>query len=256
MLFGMGMTLTSAEDEQLANIIRPCYASLALANDYFSFDREWQEAQEEGDSKPLNAVYLYMKWQGVHIAEAKQLVREATNRYERQFLELCDRFRQDHPSADKLDKYLRGLSYQVSGNVVWSLNCPRYHPEYRYDPNAGVEDTIAAQKRGQLPQADGEQQDGVASESGHRQSIVSLVSQITDVESVWSGNHSRSSSISDASEVEAPVEEPAVKLPADERLGLEVSQHPSFLNQGTYTDSGYSTSMHPLSTPPHYPPRE
>jgi hypothetical protein len=228
MLFGMGMTLTPDEDEQLADIIRPCYASLALANDYFSFDREWQDAQEEGGSKPLNAVYLYMKWRGASIPEAKQLVREATNRYERQFLDLCDRFRQDHPSAHKLDKYLGGLSYQVSGNVVWSLNCPRYHPECRYDPNAGVEDMITAQQRGSLFHADGGQEDGMAADPDHRQSIISISSQATDAESMWSGQHSRSSSISEVSVTEEPKEEPAVKLPTEERLGMEVSHCPSF----------------------------
>lgn len=169
-----------------------------------------------------------MKWQGVDIAEAKQLVRQATNRYERQFLDLCDQFRQDRPSADKLDQYLRGLSYQVSGNVVWSLNCPRYHPEYRYDPNAGVEDMITVQKRGPLCLVDGEQQDCTASGSDHRQSIVSLASQVTDGESMWSGQHSRSSSISEVSEAEEQVAEPDIKIPIEERLGLEVSHDPSF----------------------------
>jgi hypothetical protein len=173
MLFGMGMTLTKEEDEQLAKIIRPCYAALALANDYFSFDREWQESQAEGGSKPLNAVWLYMQWQGVSVPTAKQFVREATNRYEEQFLDLDRQFKSEHaPISDKLDKYLRGLSYQVSGNVVWSLNCPRYHPEYRYDPNAGLEDAIQAQKRGSWFQAHDAQPSGEASQSEHRQSIV------------------------------------------------------------------------------------
>jgi geranylgeranyl pyrophosphate synthase len=40
---------------------------------------------------------------------------------------------------------LDALAYQVSGNVVWSLNCPRYHPEYRYDPNAGIEDSLTVE---------------------------------------------------------------------------------------------------------------
>lgn len=148
MLFGMGMTLTAEEDELLAGVIRPCYASLALANDYFSFDRELQDAQGTAGSKPLNAVWMYMQWRGVCITSAKHLVREATNRYEQQFLEFCDKFRTDHaPIPDKLDRYLRGLCYQVSGNVVWSLNCPRYHPEFRYDPNAGIEHLVRTQQR-------------------------------------------------------------------------------------------------------------
>lgn len=151
MLFGLGMTLTPEEDALLAHITQPCYASFALANDYFSFDREWRDAQSQpgGAPKPINAVWLYMRWRGVGAAVAKRLVAAAANRYEARFLELCERFRAEHkPVPPKLDLYLRGLAYQVSGNVVWSLNCPRYHPEFRYDPDAGVEDTITFELRG------------------------------------------------------------------------------------------------------------
>ncbi|KAK4032036.1 isoprenoid synthase domain-containing protein [Parachaetomium inaequale] len=150
MLFGMGMTLTPEEDALLADVVRPCYAALALANDYFSFDREWAEIQTNPvGGKPINAVWLYMQWRGLDAPIAKRLVTEAANRYETRFLELCEQFRRQHaPVSPKLDVYLRALSYQVSGNVVWSLNCPRYHPEFRYDPNAGVEDAMTAEQRG------------------------------------------------------------------------------------------------------------
>ncbi|KAK4100847.1 terpenoid synthase [Parathielavia hyrcaniae] len=151
MLFGMGMILTREEDARLAHVVRPCYASLALANDYFSFDREWAEAQSKpGAAKPINAVWLYMRWCGVSPEEAKRLVVEAANRYETRFRELCERLRRDdkNPLDPKLERYLRALSYEISGNVVWSLNCPRYHPEYRYDPNAGIEDGLTADHRG------------------------------------------------------------------------------------------------------------
>ncbi|KAK3291208.1 isoprenoid synthase domain-containing protein [Chaetomium fimeti] len=150
MLFGLGLTLTREEDALLANVTQPCYACFALANDYFSFDREWAETQANPRaSKPINAVWLYMRWRGVSAAVAKRLVAKASNRYEARFLELCERFRREHkPISPKLDLYLRGLSYQVSGNVVWSLNCPRYYPEFRYDPNAGLEDSITSELRG------------------------------------------------------------------------------------------------------------
>lgn len=152
MLFGMGVRMTKEEDAQLAEVIRPCYASLALANDYFSFEREWKEAQEPGAAKPLNAVWLFIKWQGVDVATAKQLVRRAANYYENQFFVLGDKFKSSEaPISAKLDDYLRALSFQISGNVVWSLNCPRYHPQYRYDPNEGLEDQLTAEIRNLLP---------------------------------------------------------------------------------------------------------
>ncbi|KAL2166792.1 hypothetical protein VTG60DRAFT_2145 [Thermothelomyces hinnuleus] len=76
--------MTPEEDALVTDIVRPCYASLALANDYFSFDREWEETRsKQNNSKPINAVWLYMQWRGVDVATAKRLVVGAANRYER-----------------------------------------------------------------------------------------------------------------------------------------------------------------------------
>jgi geranylgeranyl pyrophosphate synthase len=148
LLFGMGITLTDEEDNQLESVRKPCYAALGLANDYFSFDREYAEFQASGESQTLvNSVWLHMKWHNVDVAAAKEMVRQATQRYEAQFLDLCGEYRhKNSPLADHVDRYLRALAYQVSGNVVWSLNCPRYHPRYRYDPNAGLEDALTADR--------------------------------------------------------------------------------------------------------------
>jgi hypothetical protein len=229
MLFGMGLTLTKEEDESLAHVVYPCYAALGLANDYFSFDREWEEAQRPGALKPVNAVWLYMQWRGVDAATAKDLVREAANHYENTFLALRDKFRRDHaPISEKLDRYLRALTYEVSGNVVWSLNCPRYHREFRYDLNAGIEHIIPAQKRDSSLQVHDEESSDDASLSARRESIMSLGSQFSESASAWSGKHSRSSSISAVSEYSDDEMEADVKLPTNNKLGTEVSDTSSF----------------------------
>jgi ophiobolin F synthase len=144
----MGITLTYEEDRQLESVRMPCYAALGLANDYFSFDREYDEFQASGEAQTLtNSVWLHMKWHNVDILAAKKMVKQAIWRYERRFLDLCDEYRGEHSSVPgHVDRYLRALAYEVSGNVVWSLNCPRYHPDRRYDPNAGLEDSLTDKK--------------------------------------------------------------------------------------------------------------
>lgn len=142
MLWGMGMALSEEEDDALADVVQPCYAALALANDYFSFEREWDEACH-GGPKPMNAVWLHMHWHGINALAAKAMVKDAANRYESTFLDRSDEFRRNSPIAsNKLDRYLSGLAYQVSGNVVWSLNCPRYHPQFRHDSDVTVENAL------------------------------------------------------------------------------------------------------------------
>ena len=121
---------------------------MGLVNDYFSFDREYDEFQASGESQTLtNSVWLHMEWHNVDIAAAKRMVKQAVWHYERRFLDLCAEYRCEYSSlSDHVDRHLRALAYQVSGNVVWSLNCPRYHPDCRYDPNAGLEDSLTDKK--------------------------------------------------------------------------------------------------------------
>ncbi|CAN9134015.1 unnamed protein product [Alternaria alternata] len=147
LLFGMGVTLSKEEDIQLEQIRKPYYAALGLANDFFSFDREYADFEKSGKSQTLtNAVWLHMQWYNMDVNAAKSMTLEATKRYEEQFLGSCAEFRQNNaPISEKLDRYLDALAYQISGNVVWSLNCPRYHREYRYDPNVGMEDGMTAE---------------------------------------------------------------------------------------------------------------
>ncbi|KAK3399185.1 isoprenoid synthase domain-containing protein [Sordaria brevicollis] len=250
MLFGMGETLTKEEDALLAPIIRPCHASLALANDYFSFDREWTEYQDALSSSsssdvgvPINGVYLYTQWQNVDIPTAKQLVREAANRFEADFLQKCQEFRESGKSNEKLDRYLRGLSYQITGNVVWSLNCPRYHPEMRYDPNKGLEDQLTAERRERPVVEQVEDVDVETTERLKRLSIASWQSRESDSDisttsSSWEERvASRSSSFSAMSSDEEGVpgfkgfknterREKESLLPSEEKLGMDIVNAP------------------------------
>jgi hypothetical protein len=132
MRFGMGIIVTSEEEESLASIVKPCYAALGLANDYFSFDVEWEELQADDSGKRtmINLVWLFMQWYKIDIAEAKERVREVTNQYEREYQQQVKDFMATEGRGNaKIDTYLKALGYQIPGNVVWSLRCARYHPE-------------------------------------------------------------------------------------------------------------------------------
>ncbi len=60
MLFGMGTTLSQDELAQVAPIARPCYAALGLANDYFSFDVEYEVFKNSNAKTMTNAAWLFM----------------------------------------------------------------------------------------------------------------------------------------------------------------------------------------------------
>ncbi|KAL4938163.1 hypothetical protein BDV06DRAFT_215327 [Aspergillus oleicola] len=98
MRFGMGIILTEEEQKQIEPIVKPCYAALGLANDYFSFHIEWDEFQAKSNNTTMT---------NANITEF------ATG---------------DGKGNIKLQNYLEAQGYQVPGNVAWSLRCPRYHP--------------------------------------------------------------------------------------------------------------------------------
>lgn len=134
MCFGMGILLTEEEWEIAAPITRSCFAALGLVNDYFSFDVEWEEyikeKKDQSNAAMTNLVWLYMQWENLSIPEAKERTRETVRRFEADYYEKVNAFTTDSEKfSPNLAKYLKAQAYQISGNVAWSLRCPRYHPE-------------------------------------------------------------------------------------------------------------------------------
>jgi geranylgeranyl pyrophosphate synthase len=145
MLFGMSIHLTAEEESVLKDIIHPAYAACGLTNDYFSFDREWSEREAtRKDSvapEPMkNSVWLCMGWYNLSAVEAKEMVKRETIKYQDAFNTKRRAFEEANPAhSDNIRRCLDGVAQMVIGNVAWSLQCPRYRPDLRYDPNAAVE---------------------------------------------------------------------------------------------------------------------
>ncbi|KAM0358657.1 hypothetical protein ACHAP4_004633 [Fusarium culmorum] len=114
MLFGMGMTLSPQEDADLGHVIRPCFAALALTNDYFSFDREMEEIDT---STLINSVAIVMRIQNLDIPTAKAIINETIQKYEQEFLRRIDQYKQHKgPISNKIEQYMEAMTYQISGN--------------------------------------------------------------------------------------------------------------------------------------------
>ncbi|KAG2026212.1 hypothetical protein GB937_001719 [Aspergillus fischeri] len=195
MRFGMGIRLTPEEETRLAPIVKPCYAALGLANDYFSFDVEWQEFQSGSSGKRTmtNLVWLFMQWDQVDVQEAKRRVREVTNRYEDEYRQRVEAFlAKEGRGNDKLKTYLNALGHQIPGNVAWSLRCPRYHPELCDDASTLLEGDRKESKR---EEKDQETPHDIAAEDSARRPSDSDVSGSVR-SSIWS--FSNRSSISSA----------------------------------------------------------
>jgi hypothetical protein len=45
----------------------------------------------------------------------------ATRKYEKEFLDMWREYKEREEVGKKVERYLRGLACQISGNVVWSF---------------------------------------------------------------------------------------------------------------------------------------
>jgi fusicocca-2,10(14)-diene synthase/ophiobolin F synthase len=126
----MGLTVNNKEMELTKPITEPAYATLALANDFFSWEKEYVEFQGNPKSENMaNAVWIIMKEHSVDLEQAKVLcqdkIRESCEEYGRRKREF------ELQSADKVSidtlRYLSALEFSISGNVVWSQYSERYH---------------------------------------------------------------------------------------------------------------------------------
>ncbi|KAF7586323.1 hypothetical protein BBP40_009070 [Aspergillus hancockii] len=208
MRFGMGIMLTGEEINTVASIVKPCYAALGLANDYFSFDAEWKEFNQVQFDKGAmtNAVWLFMRWNNVGIAEAKDLVRKVTNEYEQEYQNRVEAFiAGDGRNMTKLHTYLRALAYQIPGNIAWSLRCPRYHPERCDEASTILENEMRSERRADISDYTTEH----TSDSGTSPS---------DKSTIWTA-YDASSKRSSVSSIGLTAEEP--DSPKREPLGTE-----------------------------------
>ncbi|EPS43801.1 hypothetical protein H072_2231 [Dactylellina haptotyla CBS 200.50] len=127
MLFGLGATLTDEEYRVAAEVLRPCWASLALVNDYFSFEKEYREYLEKG-TRITNSIWFYKQARNIDISEAKGIVREQINGFEQGFLRKRAAFYEDSTGkSEALLKYIETWYYVIGANTHWSSDCYRYN---------------------------------------------------------------------------------------------------------------------------------
>ncbi|KAF3905314.1 Dimethylallyltranstransferase [Dactylellina cionopaga] len=128
MLFSIGVVLTDDQHKLATDILRPCWAALALTNDYFSFDKEYEEFLQSDESMMVNCVWLYMQWDNLPVQEAKDKLRKQIVELERDFLAKREAFSKfcTQESSDLLH-YIQVWYHSLAANAYWSRYCPRYN---------------------------------------------------------------------------------------------------------------------------------
>ncbi|KAK5624891.1 hypothetical protein RRF57_000607 [Xylaria bambusicola] len=131
--FGCAITIPEDETDICAGLIKPAFTAACLTNDLFSYDKEYEVAQVVGLHGLVNALWVLMHEHSVSLEVAKNMcrmrIKDEVAKYTRIVKETMSR--NDISSGAK--RYIELMQYIVSGTVVWTLQCPRYHKNVQYN---------------------------------------------------------------------------------------------------------------------------
>ncbi|KAK8061886.1 Fusicoccadiene synthase [Apiospora phragmitis] len=124
--FGMALTIPEQDIPACMELARSGYAALGLTNDLYSWDKEREAARSLGQSYVFNAIWVIMKEHGVGEEEAKRMCSGEIQKYVRQYRQDVREAGAHMRLAKDTKTYLEAVMYSISGNLVWSIDCPRY----------------------------------------------------------------------------------------------------------------------------------
>lgn len=127
MTFGLALTIPEDEYELCHELAKPGYIAMALANDLYSWDKERAAAKEAGQDHVFNAIWVIMKESSVSEIEAKHICRLQIQEYITQYAQIVENTMSDSTISEDLREYIQAVRLSYSGNLVWSIYCPRYH---------------------------------------------------------------------------------------------------------------------------------
>lgn len=125
--FSMDFTLDEEEVEKTSAITSSAYDAWVLVNDYFSWEKEWQNHEANGGVGVIaNAIFLFMRWYSVDATEGKRMLRKEILAREEKYCKEKEKFLASGHATDRTSQRLKLLDHVTAGNFVWSMTTARY----------------------------------------------------------------------------------------------------------------------------------
>ena len=125
--FGMGISIPAEELDLCHELANTAYLNLGLTNDLYSWQKEYDTAVAMGQDYVVNVISVLMEEHSISEEEAKAVCKEKIKVTIVDFRKIVQDTNKRTDVSVELKKYLEALLYSLSGNLVWSLECPRYH---------------------------------------------------------------------------------------------------------------------------------
>jgi hypothetical protein len=126
--FGMGITIPEEEMEICQELTRPAWIAVGLQNDLYSWPKEKEAAERHGRTHVVNAIWVLMREHNLSVEDAEILCRKLIKDWVTEYVQIVRKNKDNQSISIDLCKYIEAMQYSISGNVAWSLACPRYHP--------------------------------------------------------------------------------------------------------------------------------
>jgi hypothetical protein len=132
---GLRLDLTAAQAVAAtlpawAGVHDACFVHTILVNDLLSFRKEYFGGE------PMNALSVLCRTEGLSLQSAATAVCTRITEAEEAFLRHASALR--GVAIPELTRYLGAWELMLSGNLTWSLSCPRYHGENTPPWESGV----------------------------------------------------------------------------------------------------------------------
>ena len=106
---------------ELAGFLDACFEHTILVNDLLSYRKEYVL------DEPMNAVGVLCRTRGLGLQQAVDELCARLAAAEDAFFAEAGRLRRGHGGRPGLELYLEAWGLMLSGNLAWSLSCPRYN---------------------------------------------------------------------------------------------------------------------------------
>jgi hypothetical protein len=129
MIFAMGLVIPDDQQQTCLDVSDTFWLQFSLANDCHSWEREQKMASTSGQASVTNAFWVLMNKHSMSCDEAKRVCREKASQYAAEYVRVVETAKVRSDLCDDAKLLLERMTFAISGNIVWGLQCPRYHDD-------------------------------------------------------------------------------------------------------------------------------
>ncbi|KAK0702763.1 geranylgeranyl pyrophosphate synthase [Lasiosphaeris hirsuta] len=166
--FGMNIRLSADDEAMIADLKQISEQCFLLTNDYFSWEREFEQSASQDQGKVFNAVWFLMSKNGLTEEGARERVRSMISDLEAEYLSGRSKLLAAGDVPSHVRKWLGACAVAMGGNHYWCSTCPRqndWHSAPRLPPTdqVSVAELIGLASRDSGANSGGQQRRGYPS---------------------------------------------------------------------------------------------